>query len=517
MADKADVVVNNVTYRDVPGIQLTAAGGGTVTYNLVDYPIAIEKGGTGATTSADALIQLGAVAKSGDTMTGDLQAIEIRATNKSTSNYATFAFKDRTTASGIIAGYVAENVSTRRILFGEYTPETNREVYFSLPELSSSDTAAGYDIVTTKGDYVMGGVLTAPEMRIKNDSYPSFYYQTTSGMIGRTLVNHTSHNMSFREMKSGQHFDSFTLPTPTLTETTDNYYDIVTTKGNYTMGGTLSALAPISSYHSTTPSFAYKTSASGSPIAESAARANTRQIFFREYASDTAYHEDYLLPEHSTGATGNAIYDIVTTKGSYTLGGRLTAPGYTTKSTNGYPNIYFQNNGTDTGFMTHETATRRFIFSEYPTDSSSYYEAFMVPAPNTGLTANQFYTILTTKEHPAYTAQTLDWSSSQYITNNYDTWVEKALDTVRFQGLFNLTGLTANTTITLGTIPDGYRPGHSRSVRTIGFSMTPNWNTPGNIGASFIFVTINTNGVVTVNPGANVVNGGFWIDTTWVI
>lgn len=354
MAEKADVVVNNVTYRDVPGIQLTAAGGGTVTYNLVDYPIAIEKGGTGATTKADALIQLGAVAKSGDTMTGDLQAIEIRATNKSTSDYATFAFKDRTTASGIIAGYVSENVSTRRILFGEYTPETNREVYFRLPELSSSDTAAGYDIVTTKGSYTMSGALTAKTLQTYNrgDNYASLSFKNT-----------------------------------------------------------------------------------------------------------------------------------------------------TTGSDNAAMNCYLTNN--------------RLFITEY-SPGTTYVERFYLPAPDSSRTAHADYNILTTKEHPAYTVQTLDWSSSNYINANYDVWVEKALDTVRFQGLFTFTNLTANTTVEIGTLPVGYRP-NNRIERTIGISMQANWNTPATIGAQFVLVSVYSNGIVKINPGATPNTNSFWIDMTWAI
>lgn len=85
-------------------------------------------------------------------------------------------------------------------------------------------------------------------------------------------------------------------------------------KAGDTMTGPLNVAAPLATYHSTTPGISYKLTPDGSPIGESAIRNNTRQMFFREYASDTAYHEDYMLPAHDTGATGNGSYNILTTK-----------------------------------------------------------------------------------------------------------------------------------------------------------------------------------------------------------
>lgn len=91
-------------------------------------------------------------------------------------------------------------------------------------------------------------------------------------------------------------------------------------------------------------------------------------------------------------------------KSGDTMEGRLYAPGYTTTATNGYPNVYFQNSGAATGFVANEASTRRFMFNEYPSDSSTYYESFMIPAPSQGLTQNNFYSILTTKS-PVTVAQ----------------------------------------------------------------------------------------------------------------
>lgn len=313
---------------------------------------------------------------------------------------------------------------------------------------------------------------------------------------------------------------SITVDGSTITYSADDLYltpeniEYVKKSGDTMTGALNMTVARI--YNASYPSVAFRTAENGSNIASIGVGTNDNTMAFIEKSPNASHSENYYLPSPDAGLTADKYYNIVTTKGSYTLSGRLIAPGYTTKSTNGYPNIYFQNNGADTGYITHENATRRFIFSEYPTDSSSYYEAFMIPAPSTGLTANQYYTILTTRDHPSYTVQTLDWSSSNYINANYDVWVEKALDTVRFQGLFTFTNLTANTTVEIGTLPVGYRP-NNRIERTIGITMNASWNSPGTMGAQFVLVSVYSNGIVKINPGSTPNTNSFWIDMTWCV
>lgn len=87
-----------------------------------------------------------------------------------------------------------------------------------------------------------------------------------------------------------------------------------------------------------------------------------------------------------------------------TMTGRLTAPGYTTTATNGYPNVYFKNSGEFAGFIVNEASNRRFLFNEYPSDSSEFYESYAMPAPSAGLTATKYYSVLTTKQ-PVTVAQ----------------------------------------------------------------------------------------------------------------
>jgi len=152
---------------------------------------------------------------------------------------------------------------------------------------------------------------------------------------------------------------------------------------------------------------------------------STRRANLREYPSGSSYYEQYYLPTPNGNLSANATHPILTgktpvtvaqggtgannaasalsnlgavAKGGDTMEGRLYAPGYTTMATNGYPNVYFQNSGAATGFVAHEASTRRFLFNEFPSDSSAYYESFMMPAPSQGLTANRFYSILTTKQ-----------------------------------------------------------------------------------------------------------------------
>ena len=100
-------------------------------------------------------------------------------------------------------------------------------------------TASDVGAVAKTGDTMTGG-LTAPSVTISNSSYPRLYFRDGSNAIGQVLVNHSSRNISFREIKTSGNFDSFTLPTPTLSETSDSYYDILTSKSAVTVaqGGT---------------------------------------------------------------------------------------------------------------------------------------------------------------------------------------------------------------------------------------------------------------------------------------
>ena len=93
--------------------------------------------------------------------------------------------------------------------------------------------------VSKSGDTMSGG-LTAPALTISKSSYPMMYFSNESSQLGLMMINHNSHNISFREMKSGTHFDAFTLPTANLSQTTDDYYDILTSKSAVTVaqGGT---------------------------------------------------------------------------------------------------------------------------------------------------------------------------------------------------------------------------------------------------------------------------------------
>ena len=268
-------------------------------------------------------------------------------------------------------------------------------------------TPENIDYVQKSGD-TMSGTLATPRLNIVSNSIPVLWYMsddtTDAGQVGLRLSD-KRYFIGYRNNANKNIY--FSLPPLSSDNTSEStWYDILTTKGNYAMTGTLTAAAPITSYHSTTPSFAYKTGASGTLIAESAARAGTRQIFFREYASDTAYHEDYLLPEHTTNATGNAIYNIVTTKGSYTMSGALTAKTLQTYNRgDNYASLSFKNTttGSDNAAMNCYLSNNRVFITEY-SPGTTYVERFYLPAPDSSRTASADYNILTTKS-PVTVAQ----------------------------------------------------------------------------------------------------------------
>lgn len=236
-------------------------------------------------------------------------------------------------------------------------------------------------------------------------------------------------------------------------------------------------------------------------------------IGYRNNANKNIYFS--LPPLSSDNTSESTWYDILTTKGDYAMTGTLTVPAINIYASS-YPGIGFQEsaNSTNEGRIYFDRPTNRFVLAQFA-DNSEFSEAYLLPVPEVQ-SATKWYNIITTKDHPTYTVQTLDWSSSDYINANYDVWIEKALDTVRFQGLFVFTNLTANTTVEIGTIPSGYRP-VNRIERTIGISMNASWNSPGAIGSQFVLVSVYSNGVVKINPGSTPNTNSFWIDMTWCI
>lgn len=156
-----------------------------------------------------------------------------------------------------------------------------------------------------------------------------------------------------------------------------------------------------------------------------------------------------------------------------TMTGRLYARGFTTMATNGYPNLYFNNSDDVTGYIVNEASNRRFLFNEYPSDSSTLYESYALPTPSTGLTATQYYSVLTTK-HPVTVAQGGTGDTGTVDGPIAGTHANVTVSEVRLRrwGLVvSASGQITSTTaldalVTLFTLPVGFRSSTNTVVNT---------------------------------------------------
>lgn len=116
-----------------------AATGSHNTYYILTTKsaVTVAQGGTGATTADGACGNIGAVKKSGDTMTGNL-------TIQTSHDPATMYRR----ADGTLRGYTLVNDDNRYIVIQKHLNDDNLDLYYF--PIVNSGSSAGYDVLTTK-------------------------------------------------------------------------------------------------------------------------------------------------------------------------------------------------------------------------------------------------------------------------------------------------------------------------------------------------------------------------------
>lgn len=202
-------------------------------------------------------------------------------------------------------------------------------------------------------------------------------------------------------------------------------------------------------------------------------------VFKGQFTCELTTTETVVAPSVPTSSLAQLTQDVINlqnnkvNKAGDTMTGRLYAPGYTTTATNGYPNVYFQNSGAVTGHVVNEASTRRFLFNEFPSDSTTYYESYAMPAPSAGLTATQYYSVLTTKQ-PVTVAQGGTGDTGHVDGPIAGTHANVTVSEVRLRrwglvvtasGQFTSTA-ALNAFVTLFTLPIGFRSTTNTVVNT---------------------------------------------------
>lgn len=118
--------------------------------------LTVEKGGTGATSAADARANLGAVYKGGDTLTGNLYGTNFYGSYMIATEYMQVRYDGD--ATPLVLKDTSNDVKNRayigvtsanRFAFREYVTAGGIYEYYNLPVPDAEDTI-GYDILTTK-------------------------------------------------------------------------------------------------------------------------------------------------------------------------------------------------------------------------------------------------------------------------------------------------------------------------------------------------------------------------------
>lgn len=107
---------------------------------------------------------------------------------------------------------------------------------------SAADARTALGAVNVAGD-TMTGDLQVPQLIIKRGTYPTLRFEETGSntKVGYMMIDHSTHRVYLRSILSdNDHYDSYSLPLPDLTRTSNKFYEILTTKEPVTIaqGGT---------------------------------------------------------------------------------------------------------------------------------------------------------------------------------------------------------------------------------------------------------------------------------------
>lgn len=213
-------------------------------------PVTIAQGGTNATTASDALTSLGAVAKSGDTMTGALNFV---------SNGG-FGVDIKTTANGHrgLSMRFVENDNTERTYFYQFKSDNVHYDLFKMPSTDITETSNGtYDILSTKSLVTVAqggtGATTAAnaltnlgavnkagdtmtgDLTIKGGSWPTYGFKRSDGTnLGALWASANSGRLILRTWDStGTYYVDYNLPDDSNNNANQARYFLTTKDFNY--------------------------------------------------------------------------------------------------------------------------------------------------------------------------------------------------------------------------------------------------------------------------------------------
>lgn len=330
----------------VNGVSPDANGNVTIGMGDIDTgTIPVNKGGTGATTAANALTNLGAVAKAGDTMTGQLYAPNVSAQASSSSAYPRLYIRD--VAGNQCISFLQTSSGNGRLRIREMTDPANTSDYedYRLPMPSVTGGNSTYEILTTK---------TA---------------DSATASAARTALGITPENigaLKYTVLSSGY-----------------NLNDLKTAGLYYASGN------PLNAPNSATNGFVL--------VIGDATR--TKQEWFRYGTIGTNDHQTYVRT-FSTDTWSN-WYQVITSMGGSITGGNLYITGET------YPAYVLRLDGDTTNISAYMIYgnTYQTVFRERHPSASSYFESYALPAPDSSRTSSTSYQILTTKTYnPIYAA-----------------------------------------------------------------------------------------------------------------